>query len=40
MIFRAASDEARRIVEKDPAVERGVMRAELFPYRVAVAGTL
>lgn len=41
VIFRAASeDAARRIVEEDPAVKRGVMRAELFPYRVAVAGTL
>jgi uncharacterized protein YciI len=36
-IFNADSDEdARRIMESDPAVRHGVMRAELFPYRVAL----
>jgi len=36
-IFNADSDEdARRIIESDPAVRHGVMRAELFPYRVAL----
>lgn len=37
VIFRAASEEAARaIVEGDPAVRQGVMRAELFPYRIAL----
>jgi uncharacterized protein YciI len=36
-IFNANSDEdARRIMDNDPAVQNGVMRAELFPYRVAL----
>ena len=35
-IFRAESEEAARsIMDNDPAVKRGVMRAELFPYKVA-----
>jgi uncharacterized protein YciI len=39
VIFRAASDDdARRIVENDPAVKAGVMRAELYPYRIALMG--
>jgi uncharacterized protein YciI len=39
VIFRASSDEeARSIVDADPAVRHGVMRAELFPYRVALVG--
>ncbi len=37
VIFNAASDEAARaLVDADPAVSGGVMRAELFPYRVAL----
>jgi uncharacterized protein YciI len=37
IIFRADSEEAaRRIVADDPAVRGGVMRAELFPYRIAL----
>jgi uncharacterized protein YciI len=41
VIFRAASDdEARRLMEGDPAVRKGVMRAELFPYRIALAGNI
>ncbi len=36
-VFAAESEEAaRRIMADDPAVSRGVMRAELFPYRVAL----
>jgi hypothetical protein len=36
VIFRAPSaDAARAIMEGDPAVRQGVMRAELFPFRVA-----
>ena len=35
-IFRAESDDAARsIMNNDPAVKKGTMRAELFPYRVA-----
>jgi uncharacterized protein YciI len=37
IIFNADSDEAARaLVDADPAVSGGVMRAELFPYRVAL----
>jgi uncharacterized protein YciI len=37
IIFRAESEEvARRIVANDPAVRGGVMRAELYPYRIAL----
>jgi len=37
VIFRASSeDEARARVNGDPAVKQGVMRAELYPYRVAL----
>jgi uncharacterized protein YciI len=36
-VFLAESDAAaREIMENDPAVKHGVMRAELFPYRVAL----
>lgn len=36
-IFQAASEEeARAIVDNDPAVAQGMMRAELFPYRIAL----
>ena len=39
VIFRADSEEAaQEIVANDPAVKGGVMRAELFPYRVALYG--
>jgi uncharacterized protein YciI len=37
IIFRAESEEAaRRIVADDPAVRGGLMRAELYPYRIAL----
>lgn len=37
VVFEAASDEsAQQIVDADPAVKASVMRAELFPYRVAL----
>jgi uncharacterized protein YciI len=37
VIFRADSDDdARSIVEDDPAVKAGVMRAELYPCRIAL----
>ncbi len=37
VVFHAESEEAaRRIMEDDPAVNNGVMSAELFPFRVAL----
>ncbi len=39
VVFRAEDGPgARRIMDEDPAVLRGVMSAELFPYRVAFRG--
>lgn len=38
VIFEAATDEeALAIMNGDPAVAKGVMTAELYPYRVAIA---
>jgi len=40
-VFLAASEtEARRIMERDPAVESHIMTAELFPYRIALWSAL
>ncbi len=37
VILNAGSEqEARQRMENDPSVKRGVMRAELYPFRVAV----
>ncbi len=37
VVFLAGSEqEARQIMENDPAVREGVMRASLFPYRIAL----
>ena len=37
VIFQAESlDEARRIMEEDPAVVGGVMSAEVFPYKIVM----
>lgn len=37
VLLRAAGEEeARAVMERDPAVERGVMRAELHPFRTAL----
>ncbi|HLF79846.1 MAG TPA: YciI family protein [Dehalococcoidia bacterium] len=37
VIFEAKSEEdARRIMGNDPAIQEGVMEAELFPFRIAV----
>ena len=37
VILRADSEEAARdVMDNDPAVERQVMRAELFPFRIAL----
>ena len=36
-VFLAKDEaEARSIMQSDPAVKEGVMRAELFPYRIAL----
>jgi uncharacterized protein len=41
VIFFAVNDErAAAIVQADPAVSGGVMRAKLFPYRIALLGKL
>jgi uncharacterized protein YciI len=40
VIFRAKDQaEAQRIMRDDPAVKNGLMRGELFPYRVAILGS-
>lgn len=31
-----SEEEARELMENDPAVKEGVMEATLFPYRVAL----
>jgi len=37
VIFEADSqEEAEQVMKDDPAVAEGIMRAELFPYRVAL----
>jgi uncharacterized protein YciI len=37
VVFAAASPEqAAEVVENDPAMRQGIMRAELFPYRIAL----
>ena len=37
VIFNAQSEEAaHEVMENDPAVKNGVMRAKLYPYRVAL----
>ena len=37
IIFNADSDEgANAVAERDPAVRQGVMRAQIFPYQVAL----
>ncbi|HNZ83141.1 MAG TPA: YciI family protein [Sedimentibacter sp.] len=37
VIFEADSEEeAKLIMENDPAIAEGIMKAELFPYRVAL----
>jgi len=41
IIFKADDDEvAQAIVNNDPAVKNGVMRAELYLYQIALMGTL
>lgn len=41
IIFSADSEEAaRELVSNDPAVKNRVMRAELYPFRIALLGEL
>jgi uncharacterized protein YciI len=41
VVFTAGSEEeARQVMLNDPAVKQRVMRAELYPYRIALLGTL
>ncbi len=37
ILAAGSEDEARRIMEDDPAVRAGIFSAELFPFRVALA---
>ena len=38
-VFRAESeDAARQIMNDDPAVKKGVMKAMLYPFRVVLQG--
>jgi len=40
VILRAESEDAARVImNNDPAVEKGVMRGKLFPYKVAGLST-
>lgn len=36
VILNADEEEARQLMNEDPAVKEGIMTAELFPYRVAL----
>jgi uncharacterized protein YciI len=38
ILAAGSAEDARRIMDADPAVKRGVMRAELFPFRTAITG--
>jgi uncharacterized protein YciI len=41
VVFHAPDEAAaRELMERDPALEEGVMRGELFPYRIALWGEL
>ena len=41
VIFQAeSSEQALEIMNSDPAVQKGIMHAELFPFRIALAGDL
>jgi uncharacterized protein YciI len=40
VIFEASSaDEAKRVMESDPAVKDGIMTAEVFPYKIVLRRT-
>jgi uncharacterized protein YciI len=41
VIFQADSEaSAQQIMNNDPAVKKGVMRADLFPFQIALVGAL
>jgi len=40
ILTAGSEEEARQIMLNDPAVKQRVMRAELYPYRIALLGTL
>ncbi len=41
VIFQADSvEQALEIMNGDPALRKGIMRAELFPFRIALAGNV
>ena len=41
VVFRANSEEdAKRLVENDPAVKHRVMQAEIYPFKIALLGEL
>jgi len=40
ILTAGSEEEARQIMVDDPAVKQRVMRAELYPYRISLLGTL
>lgn len=36
VVLEASEDEARRLMEEDPGVIKGIMSVDLFPYHVAL----
>lgn len=40
ILTASSEEEARQIMLSDPAVKERVMRAELYPYRIALVGPL
>ena len=40
ILTAGSEEEARQIMVDDPAVKQRVMRAELYPYHIALLGTL
>ena len=41
VIFRAANEEtAKQIMENDPAVKLGMMKAKLYPYHIALMASM
>ena len=41
VIFQVeTAEQAQAIMNSDPAVRKGIMRAELFPFRIALAGEI
>jgi len=40
ILTAGSEEEARQIMRNDPAAKQRVMRAELYPYRIALLGAL